>query len=232
LELHFSLAQSYSSTQTQKTADGYRELRQTVQNSLQADYKFDMSFLAQLDSTSQKMGGLGTDVLGQFVDAAQGLASMDEKDLQTFVQSAERLFNELSKATGGGDSFSGAKELLKSSVSDFMHMVKGEMDSMKNPRAAFPPAGAGMLPPPPPEGANCACQSGGKPGAGTIDFSKLYDEITKKFDDAYGNMLSSLAADAGKTINDNIKTFMEELKKVQDAQKAQKDKTPAAEKTA
>ena len=100
MDMHFALAQSYSSTASSQSANGYQELRTSVERRVQADYHFDMSFITQLDSTAQKMGSLGTDVLNQFVDAAGKLSSLNEKDLQNFTQSADKLFNELAKTTG------------------------------------------------------------------------------------------------------------------------------------
>jgi len=215
INLHFALAQSASSTQTAKTADGYMELRQTVERRFQADLSFNMSFLGQLDSTAQKMGGLGGDTLNEFVGAANNLMSLNEQDLKKFTDSVDKLFNELSKATGGGDAFTGAKELLKNSVTDYIHLVKNEMDKMSAPPAAGSVSSDGA-PASLPDGAP------GPQGTTGIDFSKLYNEVTKNFDKTFADFLKEMAPDAGKLINDNIQSLMDELKKIREKNDALK----------
>lgn len=223
MDMHFALAQSYSSTVSSQSANGYKELRTSVEKRFQADYHFDMSFIAQLDSTAQKMGSLGTDVLNQFVGAASKLSTLNEKDLQNFTQSADNLFNELAKTTGvDGAAFDGAKQLLKSSVGDFIHMVQGAI-------AGGPGADtAGAVPGQPPPAELAAGQppmaelAPGAPGTpppsngGGIDFQKFRDETVKKFDEAFASYLQGMMASAQKMMQEYQQAFLDTLTKKQD----------------
>ncbi len=205
MDMHFALAESYSSTTSSQTANGYQELRTSVEKRFQADYHFDMSFIAQLDSTAQKMGSLGADVLNQFTDAASKLSSLNEKDLQNFTQSADNLFNELAKTTGvDGAAFDGAKQLLKSSVGDFIHMVQGAIaggpDAAGTVPGQQPPEQLLSGTPPPPNGDG-------------IDFQKFRDEAVKKFDDAFSQYLQGMMASAQKTMMDYQQAFLDTLMK-------------------
>lgn len=218
MDMHFALAESYSGTVSRQSANGYQELRTSVEKRFQADYHFDMSFVTQLDSTAQKMGSLGADVLNQFVGAASKLSTLNEKDLQNFTQSADNLFNELAKTTGvDGSAFDGAKQLLKSSVGDFIHMVQGAIaDGPMADGAApgQPPPGAPGTPPPPPP-----------PNGDGIDFQKFRDEAMAKFDDAFSSYLQSMMASAQKTMLDYQQAFLDTLTKKKDdsASIAEKD---------
>ncbi len=210
MDMHFTLAESYSSTASRQSAQGYQELRTSVEKRVQADYHFDMSFITQLDSTAKKMGSLGSDVLNQFVGAASKLSSLNEKDLQNFTQSADNLFNELAKTTGvDGSAFDGARQLLKSSVSDFIHMAQGAIAGGSGPAAAAVPGQQpqGQVPsttptaPPPAAGAN------------GIDFQKFRDEAMKKFDDSFSAYLQGMMASAQKTMLDYQQAFLDALSK-------------------
>ncbi len=217
MDMHFALAESYSSTVSNKSANGYQELRTSVEKRFQADYHFDMSFITQLDSTAKKMGSLGSDVLNQFVGAASKLSSLNEKDLQNFTQSADNLFNELAKTTGvDGSAFDGAKQLLKSSVSDFIHMAQGAIAGKPDaagavpgqpPPGQIPPGAPGTSPPPPVNGDG-------------IDFQKFRDEAVKKFDDAFSAYLQDMMASAQKTMVDYQQAFLDALSKKDDASAA------------
>lgn len=206
MDLHFALAESYSGTVSRQSVNGYQELRTSVEKRFEADYHFDMSFIAQLDATAQKMGSLGADVLNQFVGAAGKLSSLNENDLQNFTQSADKLFNELSKTTGvDGAAFDGAKQLLKSSVSDFIHMVQGAIAGGPAADSSAPgqiqPGAPGTPPPPNGDG---------------IDFQKFRDEVVKKFDDDFSSYLQSMMASAQKTMLDYQQAFLDALTKKKD----------------
>lgn len=213
LDMHFTLAESYSGTVSRQSANGYQELRTSVEKRFEADYHFDMSFIAQLDATAQKMGSLGADVLNQFVGAADKLSSLNENDLQNFTQSADKLFNELSKTTGvDGAAFDGAKQLLKSSVGDFIHMVQGAIAGDPAADGAAPgqiQPGAPGTPPPNGDG---------------IDFQKFRDEVTAKFDEAFSSYLQSMMASAQKTMLDYQQAFLDTLTKKKDDSAATPEK--------
>ncbi|MBI5638448.1 MAG: hypothetical protein HZA03_10805 [Nitrospinae bacterium] len=217
MDLHFALAESYSGTVSRQSANGYQELRTSVEKRFQADYHFDMSFITQLDATAQKMGSLGADMLNQFVGAASKLSSLNEKDLQNFTQSADNLFNELAKTTGvDGAAFDGAKQMLKSSVSDFIHMVQGAIAGGPDTAGAAPgqiqPGASGTPPPPPPNGDG-------------IDFQKFRDEAVKKFDDAFSSYLQSMMASAQKTMLDYQQAFLDALTNKKDGSAAINEKS-------
>ena len=225
MDMHFALAESYSSTVSRQSANGYQELRASVERRVQADYHFDMSFITQLDSTAQKMGSLGADVLNQFTSAAGKLSSLNENDLKNFTQSADKLFNELAKTAGvDGAAFDGAKQLLKSSVSDFIHMVQGAIAGAPAAAGAAPgqpppgqlPPGAPGTPPPPPVDGQPPAGGTPPPNGGGIDFQKFRDEAVKKFDDAFSSILQSMMASAQKTMMDYQQAFLDTLAKKQD----------------
>lgn len=208
MDMHFAMAESYSSTVSSQSAKGYQELRTSVEKRFQADYHFDMSFVTQLDATAQKMGSLGADVLNQFTDAASKLSTLNEKDLQNFTQSADNLFNELAKTTGvDGSAFDGAKQLLKSSVGDFIHMVQGAIAGGPTADEAVPgelPVDAVDAPGTPP------------PAENGLDFNKFRDEAVKNFDNAFSSYLQSMMASAQKTMMDYQQAFLDTLTKKQD----------------
>ncbi len=225
MDMHFALAESYSSTVSEKSANGYQELRTSVEKRFQADYHFDMSFITQLDSTAQKMGSLGADVLNQFVGAASKLSTLSEKDLQNFTQSADKLFNELAKTAGvDGAAFDGAKQLLKSSVGDFIHMVQGAIAGGPGTAGAVPGQPAPEQLPPGTPGVPGAPPTPRPPNGNGIDFQKFRDETVKKFDDAFSAYLQGMMASAQKTMLDYQQAFLDTLTKKNDGATAINEK--------
>ncbi len=170
LDLHFSLYERYSQSTVRQTADGYMELRKTVERAYEADYSFDFSFLAKLDQTALKLGGFDMGVLGEFVSAALDLTTLSEKDLREFTEAASNLFDEMGKAVGGeAGMFAGAEALLKNSLTGFIRKVR---EGMENFKAVSSDANAPTLP--------------------SIDFQKLYGETMESFDDDLFDYLQKL----------------------------------------
>lgn len=192
IDLHYRLEESYSSTVTRKTADGYMQLRKSVYRSFEANYSFDFSFLARLDATSQKLGGLSPEVLGEFVQTASDLLSLSETDLQEFTEATDNLFNELKGAVGGdGEMLDGIRDLLKNSVSSFIRSVK---DGAENIRTIAP--GAGEMK--------------------SLDYAGLKKEASRMFDDGLYEFLRKLMQDSSRLLEKQHTRMLEDLQRLFD----------------
>ncbi|MEE8483963.1 MAG: hypothetical protein V3S46_05130, partial [Nitrospinota bacterium] len=199
LDLHFSLYERYSQSVVRQTADGYIELRNTVERAYKADYSFDFSFLAKLDQTALKLGGFDIGVLGEFVSAASDLTTLSEKDLKEFTEAASNLFDEMEKAVGGdagmfAGMFDGAEALLKNSLTGFMRKVRDDLESFK---AVSSSAGNAT-------GAD-------SPKLPSIDFQKLRRETMGNFDDGLFDYLQKLLKESRERIAEEQMLLLDAL---------------------